>query len=224
MEKEVFLSVQSAYDRWSKSYDDYDNPMVFAAGQVIATNLGDLSGVSLFEFGCGTGRNLAQIKALGAKTLSGCDFSEGMLEVGRNRDQTFQTFQHDMNLRSDVSSASIDVALFCLTLEHIEDLQFPLQEAKRIVRPSGRIEIIEIHPFVSMGGVAAHFKDNGEEVHMPTYPHQFADYLKAFRDLSLSVIRCREWRPIDFGMNIPSKTLKRGIEFPIVVQFTCGIA
>ena len=217
------LPVEAAYDRWAPFYDAYDNPMVFMASEAIR-QCPDFRGRRVFEFGCGTGRNLA---ALGAASVAGCDLSEGMLAVARQRCPGAELFRHDMTEPplSGVASESVDVALFSLTLEHVADLSAPLAEARRIVRPGcGRIAILEIHPFMSLGGAKAHFIDGGEEVHMPTVAHQFAGYLAAFTALDLSVERCHEWRPRDVGTLAPLKALKRGPDFPLLVEFWLRVA
>ncbi len=220
--------MDAAYNRWAAFYDSYDNPMVFMASQAIAESLGDLGGVrAAFEFGCGTGRNLALLQSRGVAPLSGCDLSEGMLDVARQRCPGAHLFQHDMTQPLPLDTAgAVDLALFCLTLEHVADLTAPLAQARRIVRPgSGRIAIFEIHPSMSLGGVAAHFEDDaGEVVEMPTVAHQFSDYLAAFAKLDLRVERCSEWRPRDVGSPSPLKAMKRGPDFPMVVEFSLRLA
>jgi len=116
-------------------------------------------------------------------------------------------------------AASADFVLFCLALEHVADLAPPLAQARRILRPGGEIAIVEIHPFVSLTGVAAHFRDGETEIRMPAYPHRFADYLDAFIALDLRVSTCREWRPLDLGPDVPSRALKRGAAYPLVVEW-----
>jgi malonyl-CoA O-methyltransferase len=116
----------------------------------------------------------------------------------------------------------VDAVLFSLTLEHLESLVIPLREASRVLRDNGRIWILEIHPFLSLSGVAAHFQDGAEAVRMPTYPHQFAAYLSAFAESGLRVLECREWHPRDLGEPAPLKAMKRGPDFPMLVEFSLG--
>jgi malonyl-CoA O-methyltransferase len=87
------------------------------------------------------------------------------------------------------------------------------------VRGGGGMTIIEIHPFLSLGGAKAHFRDGSDEIQMPTFAHQFADYLRAFREVKLAVVECREWRPIDIAGEVPPKVLKRGPDTPMIVTF-----
>lgn len=218
MPQQQFLSVDEAYNRWSPIYDTYANPMVFMASEIVRRSLGDVRDLSVFEFGCGTGRNLALLESYGAKA-AGCDLSPGMLEVARTRVGSANLFRHDMRQPLPVPDAAFDLALFCLSLEHVEDLQGPLTEAMRITRPGGRISVIEIHPYYSFTGTKAHFHADGVEVHMPIYPHRFADYLNAFGELGLTLAACREWRPVDVGNPPPLQSAKLGPEVPITVEF-----
>ena len=222
-----FLLVAQAYDRWSPFYDSYDNPMVFMATEILrrslispaaTTTTPTATPTAIFEFGCGTGRNLAAL-APHAAQLAGCDLSDGMLALARQRLPHAHLLLHDMTQPLPLPASAYGLTLFSLTLEHIPDLTLPLREAARITRPTGRIAIIEIHPFLSLSGVAAHFDHNGEEVRMPTFPHQFEHYLAAFSTLGLRLAACREWSPNSIGNPAPLHRLKRGPDTPLAVEF-----
>lgn len=215
----VHLDVAAAYDRWSRLYDTYDNPMVFAAARIVATGLGDVVGADVVEFGCGTGRNLAAAIAGGARSTVGLDMSEGMLAKARERLAGTRLLVHDMGRPAPLPDRSTDLVLFCLTLEHVARIGLPIGEARRILRPGGRLVIVEIHPFLSLGGVAAHFKDGGEEVRMPVHPHRFCDFINAIAAAGLALRACREWTPADLGDGLPEKVLRRGPDAPLVVEF-----
>lgn len=215
-----FLPVDAAYNRWSRFYDFYANPMVYMATQIVTRSLADVAGQRVFEFGCGTGRNLAACASSGAASVAGCDLSRGMLDVAVQRVPAATLLEHDMTQPLAIADASVDVALFCLSLEHIADLAVPLTEAARIVRRGGRIAIVEIHPFLSLNGVAAHFDEGDTEVRMPTYAHQFGDYLRAFASLELTLRACREWRPIDVGNPRELQSAKRAPSVPLAVEFS----
>lgn len=216
----VHLSVVEAYDRWSGFYDSYDNPMVFGAGRIIERLAANVAGKDIVEFGCGTGRNLARLKRGGAKRLIGCDLSFGMLRQARARDSKLLLFQQDMTQPSPLCAGVADMALFSLTLEHVAALQPPLAEAARLLRPGGRIVVIEIHPFLSLGNVRAHYRDGDLTVHMPTFPHTFADYINAAARAGLTMMECGEWFPRDFQGDIPEKAFKRGPDIPLLVEFS----
>jgi len=216
----VHLSVAEAYDRWAGLYDTYDNPILFVAGHAVATLSGSVVGKQVFEFGCGTGRNLAALKAFGAAGLAGCDLSDGMLAEARRRDRAFDVTCQDMSRPVAHPDGTADIVLFCLSLEHVPDLLPPLREARRLLRPGGEIMIVEIHPALSAQGVAAHFSVDGCEMRMPTFPHSLKDYARAFDALGLSVTRRRDWRPAELTGPVPPKVLKHGRHTPLVLQVT----
>ncbi|MGV6873253.1 class I SAM-dependent methyltransferase [Pseudochelatococcus sp. B33] len=216
----IFLSVAEAYDRWASFYDAYDNPMVFGATQIVERLSDDARGKVIVEFGCGTGRNLARLKQAGAERLIGCDLSPGMLEQARARDPDFVLFQQDMSQPLPLINGVADLVLFSLALEHVGDLISPLREARRLLHEKGKIAVIEIHPFLSLGNVSAHFRDGSETVRMPTFPHRFSDYINASSNVGLAINQCREWLPRDFQGATPEKVFKRGPDVPLLVAFT----
>jgi len=219
-ENSVHMPVASAYDRWSQSYDGYDNPMGHGARQVLASLGHSFKGRVVFEFGCGTGVNLLAALHMGAASVGGCDLSPGMLAQARKRLPALTLLEHDMTRPLPLPGGGVDCALFCLSLEHVAEPAAPLREAGRLLAPGGQVEIIEIHPFASMAGVAAHFQDKGETVIMPTFAHSFADHLNAFEAAGLRVTACHEWRAQDFGAAATPKMLKRGERYPLLVRFT----
>ncbi len=219
------LDVAAAYDVWAPSYDGYDNPMVYAAGQALSQATLALAQKTILEFGCGTGRNLAAFAARGASNLIGFDFSSAMLAEARKRDGNWTLFKADMSAPIPLPDQSVDFILFSLTLEHVADLVPPLQEARRLLRTGGVIKIVEIHPFLSLNGISAHFKTaDGQEVIMPAFAHPFQDWLAAFDQASLRVAGLKEWQARDFGRDAPAKILRRGLDWPWVVDWTLSPA
>jgi len=214
----LFLSVAAAYDRWSAFYDSYDNPLLFAADQVVEALAGQIAGLDLVEFGCGTGRHLARLGPRGAASLTGCDLSPGMLAQARSRVPAARLLLQDMMQPLPLADGSADLVLFCLALEHVGDLHPPLREARRLLRPGGRVALIEIHPVLSFGAVGAHFRDQETVVRMPTFAHGFADYVAALLAAGLTLTACREWRPRDLAGPLPSKVLKRGPDGPLLLE------
>jgi malonyl-CoA O-methyltransferase len=177
------------------------------------------------EFGCGTGRNFAALAARGASNLIGFDLSSVMLAEARKRDGDLTLFQADMSAPIPLPDQSVDFILFSLTLEHVADLVPPLQEARRLLRAEGAIQIIEIHPYLSLQGISAHFKTAaGEEITMPAFAHPFQDWLAAFDQAGLRVTGLKEWQARDFGTDAPAKILRRGPDWPWVVEWTLSPA
>ena len=78
--------------------------------------------------------------------------------------------------------------------------------------------MIEIHPFLTLSGILAHFQDGGEEVRMPTVAHELSSYVVAFATAGLRLAGCQEWRLRDLGTAAPPKAFKRGPDLPLIVQ------
>ena len=224
MKSAQHLGVEAAYDTWAASYDGYDNPMVYAARRALAPVLGQVAGQVCLEFGCGTGANLAAMAAAGAERLIGLDLSAGMLAQAHALNPSWDLRQHDMTKPLDLADQNFDFILFSLSLEHVEDLHCPLQEAKRLLRPGGTIAIVEIHPFLSQQGVAAHFSTPDDEtITMPSFVHRFDDWFSAFKGAGLSVVGLKEWYGGDLGLGAPEKMTRRGPDWPWVVAWTLAL-
>lgn len=218
------LSVQAAYDRWAPTYDSTSNPMVYAATHALATDLNNVRGMDCVEFGCGTGRNLEAMSRAGARTLTGLDLSPSMLDAARTRNRdvpelNWNLVQHDTILAPPLPTASANFILFSLTLEHVDTITPALNNARRLLRKDGTIRIVEIHPFMSLGGVGAHFVDGDTTVTMPTFPHQFDSWIRAIAGAGLLIESFQEWRSSNFGENAPEKLARRGPHWPWLVDF-----
>lgn len=219
------LEVQAAYDLWAATYDATDNPMLQAATFALAAELSGVKGQDCLEFGCGTGRNLALMAGAGARTVTGLDLSTAMLDVARVRNGQVSSLkwsllQHDMATVPPLPGASANFILFALALEHINDLAAPLTQARRLLRKDGKIRIVEIHPFMSLNGAAAHFSDGDTTITMPTFPHQFEAWIRVFEKAGLVIDTIQEWRTKDFGDDASAKLARRGPEWPWLVDFT----
>lgn len=219
MTNRVFLDVEAAYDRWAASYDAFDNPMVYAATAALERHLEHFSGKAVAEPGCGTGRNLAALTRAGATELWGCDLSAGMLEKAKDAAPGATLVQHDITLPLPVETGRFDAALVCLAYEHVAKLDEPATELARIIRPGGFALILEIHPFMTLSGVGAHFPDGNHDIHMPSHAHSFSDWLTAFRRADLTVADCTEWRGRDFGPDAPAKLRERYADTPFLLEW-----
>lgn len=98
-----------------------------------------------------------------------------------------------------VDRGSADLAVCALALTHVEDLDVPIGELGRVVRPGGRVVISDIHPvLVSLSGQAAFTAAGGRRAFVRNRVHWHGQYLSAFRAAGLTVEVCEEPRyPID---------------------------
>src|SRR5262249_34966007 len=85
---------------------------------------------------------LADLKA-GAARVTGLDFSERMLERARRKSTHIEWVQGDL-LALPFSDGSFDAATVGFGVRNVADLERSLAELRRVLRPGGRVAILEI--------------------------------------------------------------------------------
>jgi len=91
---------------------------------------------------CGTGDLAVAARARGADVV-GLDFSEPMLERARRKDAAVEWVRGDM-LALPFDDASFDAVTVGFGVRNVEDLDGGLRELRRVLRPGGRLGILEI--------------------------------------------------------------------------------
>jgi demethylmenaquinone methyltransferase / 2-methoxy-6-polyprenyl-1,4-benzoquinol methylase len=91
---------------------------------------------------CGTG-DLAVAAARAGGTVTGLDFSERMLERARRKAPELEWVRGDL-LALPFGEAAFDAATVGFGVRNVEDLQRALRELRRVLRPGGRLGILEI--------------------------------------------------------------------------------
>ena len=136
--------VQRLYDRMAPRYDrviTVAERVLFAGGRRWATALahGDV-----LEIAVGTGRNLPLYPA--DVRVVGIDISPAMLDLARHR-AAESGRSADLRLGDaqslDLPEASFDVVVSTLTLCSIPDDGAAVREAARVLRPGGRLVLLE---------------------------------------------------------------------------------
>jgi demethylmenaquinone methyltransferase/2-methoxy-6-polyprenyl-1,4-benzoquinol methylase len=101
----------------------------------------------VLDAACGTGDlALADLKA-GAARVTGLDFSAAMLERARrktgSRSAVLEWVQGDM-LALPFADSTFDAATVGFGVRNVADLELALRELRRVLRPGGRLAILEI--------------------------------------------------------------------------------
>ena len=91
---------------------------------------------------CGTGDLAIAARARGADVV-GLDFSERMLERARGKDAGIEWVRGDM-LALPFDDGSFDAVTVGFGVRNVDDLEAGLRELRRVVRPGGRVGILEI--------------------------------------------------------------------------------
>jgi demethylmenaquinone methyltransferase/2-methoxy-6-polyprenyl-1,4-benzoquinol methylase len=99
-------------------------------------------GDAVLDACCGTG-DLAIAAARAGGHVTGLDFSEPMLERARRKAPGLDWVEGDL-LALPFAEASFDAATVGFGVRNVEDLERALSELRRVLRPGGRIGILEI--------------------------------------------------------------------------------
>jgi len=143
-------AVRTMFDRIAPVYDVMNRVMTagldvrwrrLAAESVVR------QGDRVLDGACGTGDlALADLKA-GAGTVTGLDFSEAMLARARRktalRDDALDWVHGDL-LALPFADATFDSATVGFGVRNVSDLELALAELRRVLRPGGRLAILEI--------------------------------------------------------------------------------
>jgi demethylmenaquinone methyltransferase / 2-methoxy-6-polyprenyl-1,4-benzoquinol methylase len=143
-------AVRSMFDRIAPVYDVMNH--VMTAGLDIrwrrlaaesAVRVGD----RVLDAACGTGDlAIADLRA-GAGKVTGLDFSEAMLARAREktaqRTEVLEWLQGDM-LALPFAAGTFDAATVGFGVRNVADLELGLRELRRVLRPGGRLAILEI--------------------------------------------------------------------------------
>jgi ArsR family transcriptional regulator len=138
---EVFF--ESAAGQWDKLRDGLFGP---------ATNVGVLPGLLdsqwvVGDLGCGTGQTAAALSPFVAKVIA-VDRSGEMLRAARRRlrDAPNVEVRRGELEALPIGDAELDAATLLLVLNHLPDPATALAEAARVLRPGGRLLVVDMLP------------------------------------------------------------------------------
>ena len=195
------MSIQSAYDHWSSTYD-HDRNLTRDLDQVTMRKVfADARYRNILELGCGTGKNTVLLAEI-SDAVHALDFSEGMIEQARRKVNTgkVQISVADLMQAWPIGNDTHDLIVCNLVLEHIEDLAFIFRQAFRCLKPCGAFFISELHPFRQYQGAKAHFQRGDETIEVPAYVHHVSEFLQAAADSNLKLESFNEhWHQDDQG-------------------------
>jgi demethylmenaquinone methyltransferase/2-methoxy-6-polyprenyl-1,4-benzoquinol methylase len=133
------------FDRIAPVYDLMNRAMTAGLDQRwrrLAVRLTVRSGDRVLDACCGTGDLALAARDAGAEAV-GLDFSEPMLQRARRKGPELEWVQGDL-LALPFDDASFDAATVGFGVRNVADLERGLAELARVVRPGGRLAILEI--------------------------------------------------------------------------------
>jgi demethylmenaquinone methyltransferase/2-methoxy-6-polyprenyl-1,4-benzoquinol methylase len=139
-------AVRGMFDRIAPVYDLMNRAMTMGLDQRwrrLAVRESVRPGDRVLDACCGTGDLALAARAAGAAEVVGLDFSEPMLERARRKAPELEWVQGDL-LALPFPDASFDVATCGFGIRNVEELEAGLRELARVVRPGGKLAVLEI--------------------------------------------------------------------------------
>lgn len=155
------------FDAWSSTYDDSALQRVFfdrvhaRVARELESVLRGTAAPVVVDVGCGTGRLLARLRAaLPAAKLIGVDAAAGMIDVASRKPEL-------QGVRLSVAAvealpledASCDVVVSTVSFHHWSDQAAGLAEVARVLRPGGRLLLVDAYVRGPLRRVVARFGD-----------------------------------------------------------------
>ncbi|HEY3184333.1 MAG TPA: ubiquinone/menaquinone biosynthesis methyltransferase [Gaiellaceae bacterium] len=139
-------AVRTMFDRIAPVYDAMNRVMTLGLdlrwrrlGARAVVRPGD----EVLDAACGTGDFAVADLRAGARRVVGLDFSERMLERARRKEPRVEWVRGDM-LALPFADETFDAATVGFGVRNVADLELALRELRRVLRPGGRVAILEI--------------------------------------------------------------------------------
>ncbi len=136
-------TVQTMFDRISGRYDLVNRIMTFRMDvrwrKRVVAEMDMTPGGSVLDLACGTGDFAQLLNSKGYKSI-GIDLSAGMLESASS---DFVRVQGDL-LELPVATSSVDGCVCGFALRNLVELPSFFSECARVIRPGGRLGILEV--------------------------------------------------------------------------------
>ena len=138
-------AVRTMFDRIAPVYDVMNRAMTAGLDRRWRTETARAvvsPGDRVLDACCGTGDLAIAAQRAGGR-VTGVDFSEPMLERARAKSGEVEWIQGDA-LALPFADGSFDAATVGFGVRNLEDLEAGLRELRRVLRPGGRVGILEI--------------------------------------------------------------------------------
>jgi demethylmenaquinone methyltransferase/2-methoxy-6-polyprenyl-1,4-benzoquinol methylase len=137
--------VRAMFDRIAPVYDAMNRAITLGLDQRwrrLAATSAVQPGDRVLDAACGTG-DLALAALDAGGVVTGLDFSERMLERARRKSDAIEWVRGDV-LALPFEDASFDSSTIGFGIRNVDDLDAGLRELGRVLRPGGRLAVLEI--------------------------------------------------------------------------------
>ncbi len=138
--------VESMFDRIAPVYDAMNRVMTAGLDRRwrrLTAQAVVRPGDRVLDACCGTGDLAVAARRAGASSVVGLDFAERMLERARRKSLEIEWVRGDL-LALPFAEGSFDAATVGFGVRNVADLERALRELRRVLRPGGRLGILEI--------------------------------------------------------------------------------
>jgi malonyl-CoA O-methyltransferase len=198
------MRIQDAYTLWSSTYDSDRNLTRDLDQMATEAALKGRTYRNVLELGCGTGKNTALLAGISRNILA-VDFSPGMLRQAKAKivSENVLFVVADLTKPWPCRSASCELIVCNLVLEHVEDLVPIFAQASQALAEGGRFFISELHPFRQYQGKQALFQSDEGAVAIRAFLHHLSDFTGAAERNGFSFRTMKEWWHAEDQNNVP---------------------
>ena len=137
---------RSRYNQIAGNYDDsYDGRFTQPYNQFLCDHLSVAAGDAVLDVACGNGRLLRMLSRKAAIHAYGVDVSEEMIQTAK-RDQPDAVFCVSPADRLNFPDGTFDFVTVCCAFHHFSKPDAFMREAKRVLKPDGKLVLAEISP------------------------------------------------------------------------------
>ena len=183
------IAPQSAYALWARSYPPRPhNPLMQIEHQHVLSLLPAVSGLTVLDAGCGSGRYLQALRERGANAI-GVDLSAAML--ARAKQAIARVARADLRALP-VDARSIDLVVCGLALGDFSEIELALTEIARVLRPGGQLIYSVVHPAGEAEGWSRTFENDGRQLAIDGFWHSLDRHRQACAAAGFTIDQWRE--------------------------------
>ncbi len=199
------MNNQQAYNVWADTYDTVQNKTRDLEAKALRESLSTISEpLEILEIGCGTGKNTEWLLTK-AKHLVAADFSAEMLAKAKAKivASNVEFRQFDLRRRWAFPENRFDLITCSLALEHIENIDFVFQQARKVLHAEGLFYIGELHPFKQYQGSKARFDADSGVFELECFVHHISEFFAAAKKNNFELVDLKEWFNDDTEKAVP---------------------
>jgi malonyl-CoA O-methyltransferase len=226
MSHPAMLAPVDAYALWASSYPAHaHNPVMQAEERAMLQLMpAGLENHAVLDAGCGSGRYMVHALQRNAVRVSGVDLSPEMLERAESELDIYGASAEIQLMQGSLTALPIpdawaDLTMCGLVIGHLENLEQPLAELRRVTRPGGMVLCSDVHPIGHTLGWTRDFKSGGRRYAVQHTQHLYSHWHAACAALGFQIERVLE--PMLDPADIPTDAHfdRTALQVPVALVF-----